>query len=1229
MAVGDELPECSTTTAPPPSPSPESSHIHRSCGAPVSLLVMLHGAFRRELNELKRVVGEAYGGACGALERRMKLVELVKRVEFLRSVYKYHCVAEAEVIFLALDARVENIACTYYLQHSSTDSMFEAIVTNLNCIVDKLANSTQELQEVTFQIGTLRDSICQHMAKEEKQVFPLLVKNFSAEEQASLVWQFMCNFPVMLLEDLFPWLASSLSPEEQLDLKNCVNNILTEECTLKELLISWIDKVGQQSSDSFNNYDRSSKYSQERDDLRELSNLCLLKKSSNERQDFDITENGPFHGLLLWHAAIRSDFQEILSTLNQATLKKMSGLTSLIVQIKFLNEVLIYYSNMLEKFFYPLLEDGSLLQTSTLNKLFLHKNEVGGLQKFLYDAIEVNLTESTFLAELCSKVETVVLVTTEHLSIQETEVFPRISKICNHESQQKLLIRSLCILPLGLLKCVVTWFSSHLPKDMLNAVLNSIEQSIILNKPFALLLHEWVRSGYSGKTSRENLQEMFNRTMPFTFDVNKKGEDPCTKLKQENLNSVGSSKKFFRHSASRTNGTDLLMFSSGGTSMVDPLSGYPTQGVTNNFLEPRPMDHVYYFHKAIKKDLESLVLDAPKLSKNLGHLTEFTQHFQFVRSLYELHSETEDKVAFPALETHPNAHNLTQSYSIDHEMQAECFNRVSGILNEMSTLYHTLSRTHPDSVDPALRKYHLLCLQLQDSCKSLKKILEDHILREETQLWPLFREYFTIEEQVKILGYMLGRTRAQILQEMIEWLMAHLTLDEQQAMMNYWHKATYCTKFNEWLGEWWEGVNKYDLDESEEVIVYPSLVNVNVVSKYPCRDGSLDWRDTPSAAKSASLNSDSKAAANVAKKMDCMDFDPKKHNSLENARVYKKKKDKVKKEEHIDVHSKLSRPAQEVYPQTKHLAISPDESAAATKMMLHDSWLDLQAKSRANQSMVTSQCFEAKSYSDSGQVITCEPGKLQGQFPSYRDIEGSVFGCRHYKQNCKLVAPCCNRIVTCRRCHEEEISDHVMERKSITQMMCMKCLKIQPIGRICSTPSCNEYSMAKYYCRICRLFDDEREIYHCPYCNLCRVGKGLGIDYFHCMKCNACMGRSLLVHKCIEKCIEDKCPICQEEMFTSTNPVKSLNCGHVMHSTCFQDYTCMKYTCPICSKSLGDMQVYFKMLDALLAEEMMPEEYSGQTRAILCNDCSMKGTAPFHWLYHKCPSCGSYNTRIL
>ncbi|KAK1297850.1 hypothetical protein QJS10_CPB14g00379 [Acorus calamus] len=76
-------------------------------------------------------------------------------------------------------------------------------------------------------------------------------------------------------------------------------------------------------------------------------------------------------------------------------------------------------------------------------------------------------------------------------------------------------------------------------------------------------------------------------------------------------------------------------------------------------------------------------------------------------------------------------------------------------------------------------------------------------------------------------------------------------------------------------------------------------------------------------------------------------------------------------------------------------------------------------------------------------------------------------------------------------------------------------------------------------------------------------------------------------------------------------------------------YTCSHYACPICSKSLGDMAVYFGMLDAQLATEVLPEEYRDCCQDILFNNCEKKGIARFHWLYNKCGSCGSYNTLVI
>lgn len=875
----------------------------------------------------------------------------------------------------------------------------------------------------------------------------------------------------------------------------------------------------------------------------------------------------------------------------------------------------------MESIFYPLLEDASVLPTSPSYKAFPCKNEIEGFQKVIFDAAQNNFVNSRFFKMICNKMEDLVLATSEHLSFQETKVFPFVSKNYDHDTQQKLLLRSLCLLPLGLLKCVATWFSSHLPKDKLKCILHGIKQSRFLTKPFASLLHKWIRIGYSAKFTMEDLQEMFNSRVSYMFKQLRDGTDPDNKLKHATTEhgSLGSS-SFSSHSVSKhfqqtekhgtlySSGINSLVFSSRALNQIHTFSGSPIEAVSANHREPRPMDHIYYFHKAIKKDLECLVLDSTKLSKNLELFVEFNRHFRLVRSLYELHSETEDQVAFPALEAKQKVQNLTQSYSIDHKLEDECFNRISGILDQMSELCSTLSNPSVDELGPSSVKYHQLCLMLQDSCKLLEKILNDHIHREEIELWPLFREIFSTEEQEKIVGYMLGRTQAEILQKMIIWLMASLSSEEQQAMMSFWRKATKYTKFDEWLGEWWEGMENYVFAEVEkpEFSCSSAMDSLGLVVKHSStavsNDGVKNFK-----IGNVKFPNDEVNTINMVKKMEGLDKNNKKHKSSECKMLFDEK-EKHKKE--------------------GNLTDSVSELEAAIRKVSQDFSLDLQAKTRIIQDLMTSH-WVAQSLPESNSVITSEFGRLPGQCPSYRDTEGSVFGCKHYKQNCKVVATCCNQIFTCRRCHDE-VSDHLMDRKSTTQMMCMKCLEIQPIGPTCLTLSCNKYSMARYYCKICRLFDDNREIYHCPYCNLCRLGKGLGIDYFHCMKCNACMSRSLSsTHICREKCIEDKCPICHEDMFTSSDPVKALACGHLMHSSCFEEYTCTSYTCPVCSKSLGDMQVLFGMLDALLSEEKIPEEYIGQTQAILCNDCEKKGTAPFHWLYHKCPFCGSYNTRLL
>jgi hypothetical protein len=104
------------------------------------------------------------------------------------------------------------------------------------------------------------------------------------------------------------------------------------------------------------------------------------------------------------------------------------------------------------------------------------------------------------------------------------------------------------------------------------------------------------------------------------------------------------------------------------------------------------------------------------------------------------------------------------------------------------------------------------------------------------------------------------------------------------------------------------------------------------------------------------------------------------------------------------------------------------------------------------------------------------------------------------------------------------------------------------------------------------------------------------------------------------------CPICGEYMFTSHKKVVSMKCGHMIHDTCHTEYIKTSYRCPICSKSVENMESQFRRLDNHLEEQPMPPEYKNTRAIILCNDCEAKTSTKYHWGGLKCEVCLSYNT---
>ena len=195
----------------------------------------------------------------------------------------------------------------------------------------------------------------------------------------------------------------------------------------------------------------------------------------------------------------------------------------------------------------------------------------------------------------------------------------------------------------------------------------------------------------------------------------------------------------------------------------------------------------------------------------------------------------------------------------------------------------------------------------------------------------------------------------------------------------------------------------------------------------------------------------------------------------------------------------------------------------------------------------------------------------------------------------------------------------------------MRCGALQPASSKCSNSFCESQGrpFAKYYCSICHLYDDSsKKIYHCPFCNVCRLGQGLGIDFRHCMRCNACVSMNE-EHTCIPSSLQGKCPVCYDTMFESTEPLRRLRCGHVMHLNCYNRMHLRGQilTCPLCKKSTDDMKDMFDLLDSAVRMQPMPSAYSSTKSNIYCQDCNKSSCVQYHFVGLKCQLCGSYNTR--
>ena len=181
----------------------------------------------------------------------------------------------------------------------------------------------------------------------------------------------------------------------------------------------------------------------------------------------------------------------------------------------------------------------------------------------------------------------------------------------------------------------------------------------------------------------------------------------------------------------------------------------------------KPIDTIFQFHKAIRRDLVYLDEESGKIPEyGEAFLWEFAGRFKMLWVLYHAHSNAEDEIVFPALEAKEALHNVSHLFTIEHKHDEHIFKDISAVLAELTLLFGKpvkadVKNLLEEPLDYELRddrKYKdELCAKLQSMCKSMHMTINDHMTREELELWPQFYDHFSLQEQDQIVGRIIGQ----------------------------------------------------------------------------------------------------------------------------------------------------------------------------------------------------------------------------------------------------------------------------------------------------------------------------------------------------------------------------------------------------------------------------------------------------------------------------------------
>ncbi|KAK6129726.1 hypothetical protein DH2020_036527 [Rehmannia glutinosa] len=231
------------------------------------------------------------------------------------------------------------------------------------------------------------------------------------------------------------------------------------------------------------------------------------------------------------------------------------------------------------------------------------------------------------------------------------------------------------------------------------------------------------------------------------------------------------------------------------------------------------------------------------------------------------------------------------------------------------------------------------------------------------------------------------------------------------------------------------------------------------------------------------------------------------------------------------------------------------------------------------------------------------------------------YGCSHYRRRCRIRAPCCNEIFSCRHCHNDAKNSICVDQKlrhDVPRHL------VEKVNFYCDPT----HSVASDLVLIVSSFNKFAKI-------VVYAWEGTFVEFASCLMmihlnssiivmavafagcCYSVLLKS--THPCVERAMHQDCPVCFEYLFESRNDVIALPCGHTIHKACLKEMQeHYQYACPICSKSVCDMSKVWEKFDMEIAATPMPPDcenkmlyslpqvlFVGQTAPLQCNESKL------------------------